>query len=546
MSIGNNTSSNPSKTTTTTSSSLSSLSSTSSNVSVSQTKESNLPSPQSQKITTNGLQQLKNTLLLNNQSNRMPIPTTNPANSNLIKKYPSKVVPVSSSASKNIPTNSSLSPKTRTNQPKQSQNLTNNQHKPRLFAPYTLNINTSTNTNDINNSNPKPSLTLNPSTKLPTPATTATLRTNFDSASTKIPVNPAPTINPQFKLYSQLNGFKLSSNFNKPQKSNSTDENSLETSNKESPVTTPSTQTSATNSEIENYTQIEMLNQNFSSTDLKNTIKREDSAYCSSTSSTVSSQDVEINRYNSKSNCELCSGTSSTNEITTDCMANKTDGNEAHLNSKNDDLDDNNLSDNIESDMRLNENDDSIKSNSISSKIVPSIKESFDELNQLKQQQHLLNSQSTDVLDDLSLDNSSIKNCANLRQRRTSLNSVNSNLSTSTNSPMFKPPSKLPPCENSEIIQIDIETFRLVMQDIQNTKTILYKLAHLLREPTSNAFSNNGNNDNLLDFQPDDFQNLINNNPLVSSFYSHNFNNSNSVYVERVERATQTDNSNIW
>ena len=33
--------------------------------------------------------------------------------------------------------------------------------------------------------------------------------------------------------------------------------------------------------------------------------------------------------------------------------------------------------------------------------------------------------------------------------------------------------------------------------------------------------------------------NGITNNP-------NNFNNSNSVYVERVERATQTDNSNIW
>lgn len=87
--------------------------------------------------------------------------------------------------------------------------------------------------------------------------------------------------------------------------------------------------------------------------------------------------------------------------------------------------------------------------------------------------------------------------------------------------PMFKPPSNLPPIENGEVIQMDIETYRLLMQDLQNFKTILHKLAGTLREPTNygggDATANNGNS-NIFDFQIDDLQSMVNN-PLLSSFY---------------------------
>lgn len=70
--------------------------------------------------------------------------------------------------------------------------------------------------------------------------------------------------------------------------------------------------------------------------------------------------------------------------------------------------------------------------------------------------------------------------------------------------PLFRLPSNLPPIENGEVIQMDIETYRALMQDLQNFKTILHKLASSLREPPS------GQETGQVSDQPSD---------LLSSFY---------------------------
>lgn len=87
--------------------------------------------------------------------------------------------------------------------------------------------------------------------------------------------------------------------------------------------------------------------------------------------------------------------------------------------------------------------------------------------------------------------------------------------SPNTHSPMFKPPSNLKPAENSEVIELDIDTYRMLLQDLQNTKTILHKLVNVLREPSANSFNNNNTNNGHAepgDYQMDDFQ-------MTSSFY---------------------------
>lgn len=118
--------------------------------------------------------------------------------------------------------------------------------------------------------------------------------------------------------------------------------------------------------------------------------------------------------------------------------------------------------------------------------------------------------------------NNNNMNIANqIKQRRTSSNSIQNNTSNlngtpTSNTPMFKPPSGLPPVENGEVIQIDIETYRLIMQDLQNTKTILYKLANTLREPSNNPMLSSFHSDSVFDSQSEDMQN-----PMISSFYNH-------------------------
>ncbi len=87
-------------------------------------------------------------------------------------------------------------------------------------------------------------------------------------------------------------------------------------------------------------------------------------------------------------------------------------------------------------------------------------------------------------------DSSILKNSATLKQRKASTTSfsLNQSLTTPTPpSPMFKPPSQLPPVENGEVITLDIETYRFIMQDLQSTKAILYKVANMLREPSNDC-----------------------------------------------------------
>lgn len=126
--------------------------------------------------------------------------------------------------------------------------------------------------------------------------------------------------------------------------------------------------------------------------------------------------------------------------------------------------------------------------------------------------------------------------------------------SPNTQSPMFKPPSNLKPAENSEVIELDIDTYRMLLQDLQNTKTILHKLVNVLREPSANSFNNNNTNGHAEpgDFQMDDFQ-------MTSSFYgcltqvngtfNNYFRNSNDLFSvnlkiganDKIDQTTQTE-----
>jgi hypothetical protein len=110
-------------------------------------------------------------------------------------------------------------------------------------------------------------------------------------------------------------------------------------------------------------------------------------------------------------------------------------------------------------------------------------------------------------------DESLIKSSNSLKNRKSSTYSMNQSLNGQPASPMFKPPSQLPPVENGEVIQLDIETYRFLMQDLQSTKAILYKVANMLREPTNESVFESS--------QPEDFQNAIISNPLISSLYNH-------------------------
>jgi hypothetical protein len=75
-----------------------------------------------------------------------------------------------------------------------------------------------------------------------------------------------------------------------------------------------------------------------------------------------------------------------------------------------------------------------------------------------------------------------------IKQRRTSSSSLslNNNLSSipaaASSVIQFKIPSNLPPVENGEMITMDLETYRLLVQDLQDTKIILHKLINILRD----------------------------------------------------------------
>lgn len=94
--------------------------------------------------------------------------------------------------------------------------------------------------------------------------------------------------------------------------------------------------------------------------------------------------------------------------------------------------------------------------------------------------------------------------------------------------PIFKPPSNLPPVENGEVIVLDIETYRLLMQDLQSCKLILHKLGAILKEPS--LLSQESGQDSQFDEMP---------NSLLSSFYQHN--NILDISTDKIDQSTQTD-----
>jgi hypothetical protein len=95
-----------------------------------------------------------------------------------------------------------------------------------------------------------------------------------------------------------------------------------------------------------------------------------------------------------------------------------------------------------------------------------SIKESIGELNQL-----ISSEEHPNISKDI------------IKQRRTSSTS----LSERERGPMFRPPSNLPPTENSEVIQLDIETYRAILQDAQQTKVLLCKLFNMLSSNSADS-----------------------------------------------------------
>lgn len=141
-----------------------------------------------------------------------------------------------------------------------------------------------------------------------------------------------------------------------------------------------------------------------------------------------------------------------------------------------------------------------------------------EELQLQQQQQHLQHQAESNNLQPV------ISNVQKEKVRRTSSVSLNNSpaIHSSSQAPMFRPPSNLPPIENGEIIQMDIDTYRALMQDLHNFKTILHRLASSLREPSNINYGGGGNSnsDNLSDVQPDELQYMtMHSNPLLSSFY---------------------------
>jgi hypothetical protein len=239
----------------------------------------------------------------------------------------------------------------------------------------------------------------------------------------------------------------------------------------------------------------------------ENINKKDDSAYCSSISSTVSSQDAELNKLQEKSGDLNIQNINNNSELQSSCEIE----NQKNLEKENQDI--KNSIDQLEkSNLNLKEslidvekNSNNLHhqngincSNNLKSK-RNSIKDSIGELNQLllssTAANQLTNSMNANILHEEITNKAS--NSLNIKQRRTSSTSLTAACMTACNSssssPMFRPPSNLPPVENSEIIELDIDTYRLIMQDLQNTKSILHKLSNFLREPIYNDSSFNCN-----------------------------------------------------
>ena len=128
-----------------------------------------------------------------------------------------------------------------------------------------------------------------------------------------------------------------------------------------------------------------------------------------------------------------------------------------------------------------------------------SIKESVSELNQL-----LLTSSSNSLCSSLTCNeepvgltsnaNISQSSCATALSRQqaargTSSPLLNLNSNQSATNVTFKMPSNLTPVENSELITLDIDTYRAILQELQDTKIMLHKLANLLKEDPASSFN---------------------------------------------------------
>jgi hypothetical protein len=274
-----------------------------------------------------------------------------------------------------------------------------------------------------------------------------------------------------------------------------------------------------------------------------NQSKKEDSAYSSSTSSTASSQEVDSrisllsNEFQSTKNNYKIDIQSTQNVNSSVNQKEKTETSLENENGENNkSFNDKAVKESINEENNLNlthelqqslvnlenlsssKDGDSIslatsKDQSVNFKLSKcnnnQIQDSLGELNNLMMTSSSSIASSIPVTNEESL----LKSSNSLKNRKSSTYSMNQSMNGQPASPMFKPPSQLPPVENGEVIQLDIETYRFLMQDLQSTKAILYKVANMLREPTNESVFEST--------QPEDFQNVIISNPLISSLYNH-------------------------
>jgi hypothetical protein len=385
----------------------------------------------------------------------------------------------------------------------------------RIFCPYSHNS-TSISNNNNNNTSDNVSIT---SSSTSDSISSSSNRDDISESNVQNVPSPAKSslVQPtSYKLLSQLGGYKSSSNikngneaktkyFSKlPHKMNSQPEQSKE-------FTQPNEAFKAKPLESNRL-------------DSSETFKKEDSAYCSSTSSTVSSNEVvettktnvndKANEFNYHS-IENIQKTAA--ETVPPLLENEEIGESNKINTNNVDTTTTTTTD--------------TNNKSPTTKNSSQIQDSLGELNHL-----MMNSTSSSipVSSIHATSNSSIH-----KQRKLSTTSFSSlNPSMSSPAPMFKPPSQLPPVENGEIIQLDIETYRFLMQDLQSTKAILLKVANMLREPSSdlNVFETAA----AASSAEQDLQNMKITNPFVASLYNFQIGDSDSI--EKFDQSTQTDN----
>lgn len=442
-------------------------------------------------------------------------------------------------------------------------NNSNNQHKRRLFNPYMPNPSISSNVNNKNlNANESTNNSSKENTLIINSAETIIKKT--DGTSMESNQNEIKKSH-KFKLYNNSSNSKTQMNVLKNLKISKMPVKSYSlTSNIAAPISKKSSSIQSP-SKPQKTVDLESISQNNnrkqcqeSLTLNENLIKREDSAYCSSTSSTVSSQEVEINKFpmnnmiQSKSNSEFSSHEEQADELSNCAQLEKPQSPELNkINSIK--IDDIIVSQKFELESKdigtetVNNKNEHEKPDETEPDLIPSqdakddqtselisknsnqhqpigkqnsIKESIGELNQLMSTSSI----GTNFTDDTN------QKTNNIKQRRTSSTSLTHVSGSSSNGeslPMFRPRSNLPPVENSEVIELPIDEYRLLLQDLQNTKTLLYKLFNQLREPSLNSF-NNGEN---CDLQPDE-------NQMTNSFLG-SFNGA--IINDKFDQSTQTD-----